>query len=381
MTSVIKHIKGDRVIWAVVVALSVFSLLSVYSSSGSMTASWGQVIKHAVILFFSFGVIYLSHLVPYTYYSKIAILALILSIPLLILTIFLGKETHSAIRAIELPGIGLSFQTFDFAKLALIMYVARHLAKNQKNPSDFYKNFLPIIIPTIIICLIIIPQDLSTGLLLFAVVLTLMFIGRVKLLYIFGLIAAGVAIFSIVLLVAKGFPDTLPRLSTWNSRIETFFDSKENNPRESTQENFAKIAIADGKLIGVFPGNSKQRNVLANAPSDFIYAIIVEEYGFVGGVFIILCYLILFFRTIKIALKTEKFFGTLLITGCSLLIVIQAFTNIGYTVGLLPTTGLPLPFISMGGMSLWFTAISIGIILSISKEVDNPTKKEAHATV
>jgi len=374
MEKIINNIKGDKVIWAVIIALSIFSLLSVYSSTGSISYSWKLVIKHAMILLFSFGVIYLCHLIPYTYYSRIAILALIISIPLIIITIFFGKTTYSAVRALELPFLGISFQTFDLAKLALVMFVARQLSKNQEDPSDLKKSFYPIAIPTILIFLIILPQDFSTAALLLLVVLTLMFIGRVKFLYILKLAGFAAAVVGILFLIAKTYPEILPRSDTWVSRIDKFtekFNASETKDLSApTQDNYIKYAIADGHIFGVFPGNSKARNLVANAPSDFIFAIILEEYGFLGGLFIILCYLILFFRVIKIALKTEKFFGTLLIIGCALLIVMQAFTNIGYTVDLLPTTGLTLPFISMGGASLWFTAVSVGIILSISRETD-----------
>ncbi len=376
-----ENIKGDKIIWAVVIVLSVFSLLSVYSSMGSVSHSWNVVIKHAVILMFSFALIYLAHLIPYTYYSKIAVLLLIVTVPLIIITVLFGKSMHGAVRAIEIPLIGFRFQTFDFAKLAIVMFVARHLSKNQDNPSDLKKSILPILIPVLLLLIPIVRFDFSTAVLIIVVVITLMFIGRVKIKYLavfFGILFLS---FGSLYILAKTNPDVLPRMTTWLARLDdfslNFFESKEKEEYMSpTQSNFVLYAIADGKVFGVMPGHSKARNDLANAPSDFIFAIIIEEYGFLGGFLIILCYLILFFRVIKIALKTEKFFGTLLIIGCGLLVVMQAFTNIGYTVGVLPTTGLTLPFISMGGASLWFTAIAIGIILSISRDVDN--KKSAN---
>lgn len=385
ITKIKENTGGDKVIWAVVILLSVFSLLSVYSSTGSITGSWNLVGKHSLILLFSFALIYICHLIPYPYYSKIAILLLFISIPLTLLTVVFGKSVHGAIRAIEIPFMGFSFQTFDVAKLAIVMFVARHLSRNQENPSDLKKSFFPILIPTLFLALLILRHDLSTAALIIVVVLTLMFIGRVKIKYLLSILAVFALSFGILYVAAKSKPEVLPRVHTYANRVDAFitsiFSKEEKKFEENTQDNIIRYAIADGKVFGAMPGNSKARNHLANASSDFIFAIIVEEYGLVGGFIIMLSYLIIFFRVIKIALNTEKFFGTLLIIGCGLLIVVQAFTNIGYTVGVLPTTGLTLPFISMGGASLWFTAITIGIILSISREVKQEKNIKNNAAV
>lgn len=374
-------LKGDTVLWMMVFILSFISLLSVYSSSGSTEDSVKDVAKHFMILLFSFGIIYISHLLPYTFFYKIAPLALLLSFVLIILTIFFGKTINDATRTLEIPIINLSFQTSDFAKIALIIYLARLLAKNQENIKDFKKTFLPLMMPILLMCLLISYSNLSTALFIFASSITLIFIGRVDVKQLGGTILIGVVLFAMLLMVGKSYPDLLPRLSTWNKRIESFTNKKEIPKEEYTQENIAKIAIADGGVFGVAPGRSKQRNTLANASSDFIYAIIVEEYGLLGGIFVMLLYLIILYRAIRIATKTPRFFGSLLVFGCSFLIMFQAFIIFGYTVGLLPTTGLPLPLISMGGTSLWFTAFNMGIILSVSRELENTQTETQDATV
>jgi len=381
MTELNKTIKGDKGIWAVVLALSIISLLSVLSSSGSTQDSIKDVAKHLMILLFSFGIIYVSHLLHFGVYYKVAPLALVVAFILVLLTIFFGKTVNDATRTLEIPFINLSFQTSDFAKIALVMYIARLLAKNQENIKDFRKTFIPLMVPVLALCLLISYSNLSTTLFIFASSITLIFVGRIDLKQLFGTIGLGVVFFFILLKIGAANPEFLPRLNTWNNRWETFFHKKEINKEEFTQENIAKVAIADGKIFGVFAGNSKQRNTLANASSDFIYAIIVEEYGIFGGIIIALLYLILFYRSIRIATKTPRFFGSLLVFGCSFLIIFQAFIIMGYTVGLLPTTGLPLPLISMGGTSLWFTALNVGIILSVSREVENNQIEEENAAI
>ncbi|MDD3877408.1 MAG: FtsW/RodA/SpoVE family cell cycle protein [Bacteroidales bacterium] len=387
MENIRNRINGDIVIWIVVLVLSVFSILSVYSSSGSVSSSWSQVSKHLLIVIFSFGIIYLIHIIPYTYFSRLSVIAIILCIPLIILTLWIGKDINDAKRSIEVPGLGISIQTFDFVKLAIIMYVARILSKNQDNPSDFKKCLRPIIISTGIICLMIFRANFSTAALIFLTVYILLFIGRVKILYLLSTAGAIVLLLVILLQINKKV-EILPRSSTWDTRWKSYItpdpeiDASEITSRSIFDDShFAKMAISNGGFFGVLPGNSIQRNVLSNAPSDFIFAIIVEEYGIIGGVFIILCYMIIFLRAIRIANKTPRFFGALIVLGCALILVVQAIINIAYTVSLLPMTGLTLPFISLGGMSLWFSAISIGIILSVSRDINEQKVKENHASV
>ena len=369
----LSKIKGDKIIWLIVVILSVFSLLAVYSSTGTLAYKYQggnteyYMIKHFIILVFGFALMYLAHLVKYTYFSRIFQIALWVAIPLLLLTLFVGLNLNEARRVLPLP-FGLSFQTSDLAKLTLIMYLARMLTKRQDNIKDFKSAFLPIIIPVLIICFLILPANFSTAAILFTTSLVLMFIGRVSLKHILSMVGIGVLIMVIMILIAKSYPDLLPRVDTWVTRIETF---KDGDSEENYQVEQSKIAIANGGIIGVMPGNSEQRNFLPHPYSDFIFAIIIEEYGLIGGILIVLLYLILLFRAVKIVTKCPQNFGAFLTIGVAFSLVFQAMINMAVAVNLLPVTGQTLPFISMGGTSIWFTSISIGIILSVSKEIEN----------
>jgi len=383
-----RNIKGDYIIWIVIMVFSVFSILSVYSSTGSVSSSWSQVIKHCVVVTFSLAIIYVVHIIPYTYFSRLSIIALALSFPIVIITAYFGPDINSARRSIEIPGIGMNIQTFDIAKIALIMYIARILSKNQDNPSDLKKSLLPILIPTLALFAIIVKPDFSTASLIVACVFIFLFIGRVKLSYILTVFAIFIVLIISVYTLNKYNPSYLNRMGTWEGRITAFLEPDPTFHADSIpvgfkweDSHYTKMAINAGGLLGVLPGNSSLRNNISNPSSDFIFAIIVEEYGLFAGIFIILCYLIILLRAIKIANKTPRYFGTLLVIGCTLLIIIQAFINIAYTVSLFPTTGLPLPFISIGGMSLWMTAICVGIILSVSREINDEKLNKTDAAV
>jgi len=391
MPQEVSHIKGDRVIWMVVIILSILSLLAVYSSTGTLAYKYQEgntlyyMMKHLIILALGFVLMYLAHLVKYTYYSRIFQIALYVAIPLLIITLFLGKDVNEARRALPLP-FGLTFQASDLAKLTLIMYLARILTKKQEMIKDFRSAFVPIMLPVIIVCALILPSNLSTALMLFATSLVLMFIGRVRMKYIFSLIGIAIAAFSIFILIMMALPkERQGRLETWQNRIESFFD---DSGKEEDQVLQSKIAVASGGILGKMPGNSTQRNFLSHPYSDFIFAIILEEYGLFGGSFVVLLYLILLFRAVRIVTKIPRTFGALLTIGVAFLLVFQALINMGVAVDLLPVTGQPLPLVSMGGTSIWFTSISIGILLSASREVskgetgeDNQEIKESYATV
>ena len=375
MTFLLKNIKGDKVIWAVVIILSIFSILAVYSSTGTLAYKYQSgnteyyMIKHVLILFFGFVLIYLAHLIKYVYYSRIFQFALYIAVPLLILTLIIGLNLNEARRELPLP-FNLTFQTSDFAKLTLIMYLARLLSKKQDQIKDFKSAFIPIMLPILIVCGLILPANFSTAALLFTTSLVLMFIGRVNLKYIFSLIGIGVAAILIMLILTRVYPDILPRSNTWGSRLNTFFSGDKIQDRDKVyQVEQSKIAIASGKLFGKGPGNSNQRNFLPHPYSDFIFAIILEEYGLAGGTFIVLLYLILFFRAVKIVTKIPRKFGAFLTIGVSFSLVFQAMINMGVAVNLLPVTGQTLPLVSMGGTSIWFTSLAIGIILSVSKEI------------
>ena len=375
MTFLLKNIKGDKVIWAVVIILSIFSILAVYSSTGTLAYKYQSgnteyyMIKHVLILFFGFVLIYLAHLIKYVYYSRIFQFALYIAVPLLILTLIIGLNLNEARRELQLP-FNLTFQTSDFAKLTLIMYLARLLSKKQDQIKDFKSAFIPIMLPILIVCGLILPANFSTAALLFTTSLVLMFIGRINLKYIFSLIGIGVVAILIMLILTRVYPDILPRSNTWGSRLNTFFSGDKIQDRDKVyQVEQSKIAIASGKLFGKGPGNSNQRNFLPHPYSDFIFAIILEEYGLAGGTFIVLLYLILFFRAVKIVTKIPRKFGAFLTIGVSFSLVFQAMINMGVAVNLLPVTGQTLPLVSMGGTSIWFTSLAIGIILSVSKEI------------
>ena len=381
MKRIFEHIGGDKVIWVVVTFLSLVSLLAVYSSTGTLAYHYKgghtefYLLKHLSILVLGIGLMYVTHLVPYKYFSRIAQILIYISIPLLLITLFTGTNLNEASRWLTLPVINLSFQTSDLAKLALIMYVARLLSKKQEDIKDLKTAFVPIMFPIIATVGLILPANFSTAAVLFSTSLVLLFIGRINLKYIFSIIGIGIAGFLILLLIAKSNPNVLPRLGTWMSRIENFSNKDSEG---NYQANQAKIAIATGNFIGKMPGNSVQRNFLPHPYSDFIYAIIVEEYGLLGGSFVILLYLILLYRSVRIASNSPGTFGAFLSIGLAFSLVFQAMINMMVAVNLLPVTGQPLPLISMGGTSIWFTSISIGIILSVSKE--STEKTEAYET-
>lgn len=374
MSALSRRIKGDKVIWAVVVLLSVLSLLAVYSSTGTLAYRYQSgnteyyMIKHFLILVFGFALMYVAHLIKYTYYSRIFQIALFIAIPLLILTLFIGLNLNEAKRVLQLP-FNLTFQTSDLAKLTLIMYLARLLSKKQDTIKDFKSAFIPLMLPILIVCGLILPANFSTAALLFVTCLVLMFIGRVNMTYIFSLIGIGLVVLTIFVLVLYNMPgEKQGRMWTWKNRIENFID-KDSKANYQVQQ--SKIAIVKGGLLGKGPGNSTQRNFLPHPYSDFIFAIIIEEYGLIGAVIVVLLYLILFYRAVRIVSRIPQNFGAFLTIGVSFNLVFQAMINMAVAVNLLPVTGQPLPLVSMGGTSIWFTSLSIGIILSVSREISN----------
>lgn len=377
MQTMLKNLKGDRTIWLVVIFLYIVSILAVYSSTGTLAYRFRAgnteyyLIKHMIITAFGLALMYIAHNVRYTYYSRISQLALFIAVPLLIFTLIRGTTIHEAQRWITLPIINLSFQSSDFAKLALIMYLARMLTRKQELIKDMNQSFLPIIAPVLLICALILPSNFSTAAMLFITSMVLLFIGRARIRYIMaltGISMAGAAIFIAILTV---MPES-GRVYTWQSRVSTFIDKED---RDTYQADQAKIAIATGGLVGKLPGNSTQRNFLPQAYSDFIYAIIIEEYGLAGGFLVLLFYLILLYRGIRIAHRSPGTFGALLAAGLSFSLVFQALINMAVAVNLLPVTGQPLPLVSMGGTSLWFTSLAIGIILSVSRAAEKEKTK------
>lgn len=368
--------KGDKYLWFTVGLLMLISLLAVYSSTGTLAYKYQSgnteyyLFKHLNILLFGLVLMYLTHRIRYTFFSRFSRIAIILAIPLLLLTLLVGTNLNDASRWLTIPIINLSFQTSDFAKLALLLFVARELSKKQENIKDFKTTFLPIMIVVIITCGLILPANFSTAAVVFAASIVLMIIGRISLKYIAMMLGIGIVALSIFVSIAIVFElDSGPfgRVQTWISRVDSFTNGDDEGSYQSQQ---AKIAIASGGVIGKGPGNSTQRNFLPHPYSDFIFAIIIEEYGFLAGVLVVGLYLVLFYRAIHIARKSPRAFATFLAIGCAFTLVFQAMINMAVAVNLFPVTGQPLPMISMGGTSTLFTSIAVGIILSVSREAD-----------
>ncbi|MFH0759566.1 MAG: putative peptidoglycan glycosyltransferase FtsW [Bacteroidota bacterium] len=379
-----RYIKGDRIIWLVILILLVISLLSVYSSTGSLAYqhrggnTFFYLFRQLKFILLGLMIIFFVHLVPYRMFSRVSVVVLYLAIPLLVLTLVAGKNINEATRWLQIPGTGLTIQTSDFAKIALIMYLAKVLSVNQNNIRDFKEVFGKVSLAIIGICALILPSNFSTALLLFITSFALMFVGRIPLKYlalmvITGIIALSVFVGGSLLLNKEG------RIATWKNRIETFVDGE----GDSYQADQAKVAIVQGGLFGKGPGNSTQRNLLPHPYSDFIYAIIIEEYGsLVGGILVLALYLWLFFRAGLIIRRSRSTYGAFLAFGLSLGLVLQAFVNMAVAVGLVPVTGQTLPLVSMGGSSIFFTSMATGMILSVSwgtKEVPGDQSSEPGA--
>jgi cell division protein FtsW len=368
-------LKGDRAIWAILAVLALFSILIVYSSTGTLAYrkmggnTESILIKHLVIISGGLFLAYVAHLVHYLKYLKWAPTLLLLSVPMLMYTIAFGVDINEARRWIEVPFVGITFQASDFAKLALIIYVAREISAKQDYIKDFNSAFVPIILPVLVICALIAPADLSTAILLFLSCVAMMFVGRVAMRYILLLFMLGIVVFASLILLGEFFPDAI-RSQTWINRVQEFWTGGEEGDG-GFQVRQAKIAMANGEWFGLGPGNSIQRNYLPSPYSDFIYAIFIEEYGILFGALLVFLYVLLFFRVTRLVTKSAKAFGAMAAIGLSISLVLQAFINIAVSVNLVPVTGVTLPMISLGGTSILFTCISFGIILSVSKYVES----------
>ena len=366
------ELKGDRVIWVLISLMTLVSLLGVYSSTGSLShkEQGGNteyyLVKQGFIVLFGFFIMYVLHRLHYLRFHRIAPFLFIVAIPLLIFTLAFGVDINSARRWIEIPFLGFTFQSSDFARLALILYLARTISSKQSNIKDFKSAFLPLILPVIIICFLIAPADLSTALLLFSSCRAMMFVGRVAVKYILMLVLLAIIAFSILILLGHFFPDMV-RLATWIERIREFTTDSDGG----FQVQQSKVAIANGGFFGMGPGQSIQRNFLPSSYADFIYAILVEEYGLLGGLFVISLYMGFFFRITRLVTKSTKAFGAMVVTGLGFSFVFQAFINIAVATHLVPVTGVTLPMISLGGTSIIMNCISLGIILSVSKFVES----------
>ncbi|MES2646757.1 MAG: FtsW/RodA/SpoVE family cell cycle protein [Bacteroidota bacterium] len=384
--------KGDKVIWSIVAMLVLISLLAVYSSTGSLAYKHNRgnveyyLFRQVTFIVIGVAIIYFTHLLDYRWFSKVALWFYIISIPLLIYTLFFGSNINDANRWIRLPVINLTFQTSDFARLALFMYLARQLSRKQTIIKDFKKGYLPLVLPIVLTCILIAPANLSTALLTGSTGMLVIFLGRASTKHL--LLTALVALLPVALLVTIALKSYHPedsdtqvkrsgvtsslkqqgRIGTWMSRIQDFVYAKGDDVPYQIQQ--AKIAIAKGGWFGTGPGNSEQRNFLPHPYSDFIYAIIIEEYGMMGGMVIVFLYMAFLYRSIKLFRNCPFAFGAFLALALSITLAIQAISNMAVNVNIFPVTGVTLPLVSMGGTSFLFTCFAIGIILSVARNVE-----------
>ena len=373
MNNIFANIQGDKTLWAVLILLAGFSFLPVYSAASNLAYVSGSgntfnyLFKHFIHLSLGFTFMYLMQKIPYHYFRGISILMIPVVIVLLLYTIFQPSVTDSLTntnRWIKIPFVGFTFQPSTLAGVILMIYVSRYLAKIKDIDVRFSQTILPLWIPTLFILLLILPANFSTTAIIFSMVILLCFVGGYPIKHLLGIVLSGILVLSIFILTIKAYPEIFPnRVDTWKSRIENFVNKE--NTTENYQIEKAKIAIATGGVRGLGPGKSIQKNFLPQSSSDFIFAIIIEEYGLIGGLFLLTVYALFLLRIIIISNKAESVFGSLLVIALGVPIVFQALVNIGVSVELFPITGQPLPLISSGGTSIWMTCIAIGIIQSV----------------
>ncbi len=382
MKWVYDKIFGDKIIWGITIFLSLISVLLIYVATDDLAYAFKDgntfyfVTKHAIILALGLLIVYYVHLIPPHLFSKLGVLLLIVSVPLLLLTLFIGFNVNSADRWLIIPGINLSFQPSDLAKIAIVLYLSRLLVKKQEILKDFKSVLLQIFLPVIFVCALIVKSNFSTAALTFGICLCVMYFGGVKLWHILLVLVMGASIFTLAITIK---PDAFPRLETWKNRIFAYKKGAEDN-EANYQSNLSKAAIIDGGIKGTLFKDGEYPSP-PQAASDFIFSTIVKHFGLIGGFTTIVLYLLFLFRSVKIAVRADKVYYTLVVVGLSSAIVLQAFSNMAVAVNIFPVTGQPLPMVSMGGTSIWFTAFAIGIILSISrvsvktKNTDTKTKE------
>lgn len=375
-------------IWAIVALLAIFSFLPVYSAASNLAYNYGDgqtfsyLIKHFVHLFLGFSIIYGIHRIPYRYFKGLSMVMYPVVLILLLVTLLQGTtiDGANASRWIRVPFVGFTFQPSTLAALVLMVFVARYLSKVFDQEITFKSSLLPLWLPVFAVLILILPANFSTTAIIFTMLLVLAFLGGYPLKYIVAIVGSGLLVLAFFVLVAKAFPDAMPnRVDTWTSRVVNFMDDRDTE--EDYQIEKAKIAIATGSIYGLGPGKSVQKNFLPQSSSDFIFAIIIEEYGLLGGLFLLILYLLLLFRIVVVAQKAETVFAKLLTIGVGLPIIFQALINMGVAVELFPVTGQTLPLISSGGTSIWVTCLAIGIILSVSakrEEIKNQYEGEQH---
>jgi cell division protein FtsW len=373
MKNVFQHIKGDKTIWAVVSLLALFSFLPVYSSSSNLAYLYGDgntlkfLLKHFAHLVLGFVILYGVHKVPYHYFKGLSVIALPIVLILLVVTMTQGTtiEGANASRWIRIPFVGFTFQSSTLASVVLLTYVARYLARIKDKTITFKETILPLWVPIFLVLALILPANFSTAAIIFSMLSVLVFIGGYPIKYLLIILFAGAFFLTLFVVSAKAFPGLFPnRVDTWMSRIDNFTDGEETEADYQIEK--AKIAIASGGITGLGPGKSIQKNFLPQSSSDFIYAIIVEEFGLVGSLFLMFLYMLLLFRFVIVAHKAETVFGKLLVIGVGLPIVFVALINMAVAVEIFPVTGQTLPLISSGGSSIWMTCLAIGMVLSVS---------------
>lgn len=375
MKGILHNLEGDKAIWAVVALLALFSFLPVYSASSNLVyvvgngTTIGHLLKHGMLLLLGFGIIYGVHKIPMHYFKGLSIIALPVVILLLVYTLAQGTtiEGANASRWIQLPFVGITFQTSNLAAVVLMVYTARYLSKIRDRKVRFSESILPLWLPVGLVLLLILPANFSTAAILFAMVLTLCFLGGYPLKYLLGIVLAGVAVLAVFVLTAKALPEAVPnRVDTWVNRVEHYWDGTDGEGDYQIEK--AKIAIASGGIMGNGAGKSVMKHFLPQSSSDFIYAIIIEEYGLIGGFLLMSLYLLLLFRIVVVANARQSVFGKLLVMGVGLPIIFQALINMSVAVELFPVTGQTLPLISSGGTSIWMTCLALGIVLSASRK-------------
>lgn len=381
MRNIFEKLQGDKAIWGVVSLLALFSFLPVYSASSNLAYLYGDgstfpyLLKHFAHLALGFAILYGVHKIPFNYFKGLSIIALPIVIVLLILTMAEGTtiDGANASRWIRVPFVGVTFQTSTLAGVAIMTYVARYLSKINNKTVTFKETLVPLWLPVFLVLILILPANFSTTAILFLMICMLVFIGGYPLKYLGIILLAGLLSLTLFVGMAKAFPGVFPnRVDTWMSRIENFADDEATDG--DYQIEHAKIAIASGGIEGLGPGKSVQKNFLPQSSSDFIYAIIVEEFGLIGALSLMLMYLWLLFRLVVVAHKSKVIFGKLLVIGVGLPIIFQAMINMAVAVELFPVTGQTLPLISSGGTSVWMTCLALGMVLSVSSKREKSLK-------
>lgn len=383
LRKVFANLKGDRLIWAIAALLAIFSFLPVYSAASNLAYIGGNnntfsfLLKHFLHLFLGFSIMYGVHKAPYRYFRALSLIMMPIVFVLLVVTIMQGTtiEGANASRWIRIPFVNMSFQSSTLASVVLMVYVAHYMSKMKDKVISFKDSILPLWMPVFLLLALILPSNFSTTAILFVMVAMLVFLGGYPIRYLLVMLALGIVGLIMFVLVAKAFPDAMPnRVDTWMNRVENF--SNDEDTEADYQIEKAKIAIASGGVKGLGPGKSMQKNFLPQSSSDFIFAIIVEEYGLIGGFSLIILYMWLLFRIIIVAQKADTIFGKLVVLGVGLPIVFQAMINMAVAVELFPVTGQTLPLISSGGTSIWMTCLAIGIILSVSAKREEIKEQE-----